>query len=165
MKKINFEYTGVLYYYFTITNEAKISNHEFKGLIDFVTGYLGINKKYAGRTDVSFYFEYDLASLSTKFVHLPYMWCGDESTKTINKRDTSENFFIGCDDLEALKNDMSLFVLTNESKARKHLQEAVVAYIEYKKDLEREKINQEISDLKENSGKSLIKSILNKIKK
>lgn len=165
MKKINFEYTGVLYYYFTITGHSKISNHEFKALLDFVIGYLGIDKKYAERSDVSFYFEYNLETLSKRLVTLPYLWCGDETTKHINKKSNHDDFYIGCDNINELKKNMTSLVLTNDSKAKKHLQEAVVAYLEFKKDLERKELNQEINDLKGNTGKSLVRSILNKIKK
>lgn len=169
MKKINFEYTGVLYYYFTITKENKISNYEFKGLLDFVLGYLGIDKKYSLRDDVGFYFEYDSASISSKFAFFPYMWCGDPKTKTINKKQNPDNFYIGCDNLDELKNNISSFILTNNTKAKKHLQEAVVAYIEYKKEIEKEQIAQELNSIRKitdkpvnNPLKSIIKRLTNK---
>lgn len=164
MRKINFEYTGVLYYYFTITKESSISNYEFKGLLDFVTGYLGIDKKYANRRDVEFYFEYDLATISSKFATIPYMWCGDLETKKINKNNSPENFYIGCNDLDKLKNDYQNFILTSDSQARKHLKEAVVAYLEYKKEIETQEIKNEINFLKEKKPKALIKNFLSKVK-
>lgn len=161
MKKINFEYTGVLYYYFIVTKESIISNQEFKSLIDFVTGYLGIDKKYAGRDDVGFYFEYDLETLATKFAIYPYLWCGNKDKTRPNT--ISEDYYIGCDDISELKNNMANFVLTNDSKAKKHLQEAVIAYIEYKREINADKINEEINNL--HNGKSLVRSIINRFKK